>query len=189
MPSSQSASLASRPRRTIRELDHFTYAEKLRHWEREDAWNPGGATLRFENPVYRRSYMKLDGGDIVRCEPLIGRPCFGIATALLRYEHHTRYVRGRGHKPASRCHDCKAKDACKAVVQARLRASEPIEGTWADWLKADGPQAFGWSNFEQSYAYRCWTRLKSELRRHPFTSANDQHVIDAYLETDRVRRT
>lgn len=186
--SPKAKSLAHRPALTLRELDHLDYLAKIRHWQREDAWSPGGNRLRFENPKYGIADLQIVDGNIVRATPLVGRPCFGIATALLRYEHATRFVPSRGHLPNSRCLKCKAKDACVWVVTNRLKSHTAIEKAWTDWLKEGGQQMFARPDFKKSYGHRLWVALCRELSRHPFTSVNDQQVAAAYLEQDRTNR-
>lgn len=172
----------------MRELEHLEYSAKIRHWMRDDAWSPGGVTLRFENPVYKIGDVLMLDGNITRAKPLIGRPCFGIATALLRYEHATRFVKGRGVVPTGRCSNCKAKEACRWVVNARLRSHPDLERAWTAWLQAGGAHAFSMPHFKKSHAYRCWMALYRALAQHPFTSVNDEHVAEAYLQQDRDRR-
>ena len=88
--------------RTVRDLDLFSYEQKLRHFTIEDPWNPESGPLRFNGkaPNFTVSFM---GGEISRMTPLVGRPCFGILTALLRFRHAEKHVRGRGYMPNSRC--------------------------------------------------------------------------------------
>jgi hypothetical protein len=182
---SNTTAIAYNPALTLRDLDFLSYPAKLRHWTRQDAWRPGGAALVFKNPSFLIGNVGVDKGNIVRSKPLIGRPCFGIATAFLRYQNHTRYVNNRGLMKAGRCHDCKAREACQWVVEKRLRAHPSIEACWAEWLKAGGPSAFAKPKFKQSHTYRVWGALIRELQRHSFTSVNDQHLAKAYEEADR----
>lgn len=132
--------------------------------------------------------MLVVDGNVVRAKPLIGRPCFGIPTALLRYEHATRYVKGRGQLPTGRCNGCKAKDACRWVVDNRLRSTPAIKAAWTEWLQGGGPNSFSSSGFKDTHVRQLWFRLCRELRAHPFASANDQNVIEAYVEKDRLER-
>ncbi|MXO61397.1 hypothetical protein [Qipengyuania oceanensis] len=180
--------LQHRPSLTVRELDHLDYLAKIRHWLRDDAWNPGGTSLRFENPDYRVGDLIVVDGNITKAKPLVGRPCFGIATALLRYEYATRYVKGRGAMPAGRCHTCKAKDACRWVVTNRLKSVPSLERSWTSWLQEGGPSMFSMPNYKGSGQQRSWVELCRELRQVHFTSANDQHVATAYAEKDRIAR-
>lgn len=182
----RSNSIQHLPALTVRELDHLDYIAKLRHWMRDDAWQPGGASIRFENPEYPLSSVSVSNGNITKAKPLVGRPCFGIPTALLRYQHATRFVKGQGYKPYGRCHSCKAKDACRWVVNQRLKSVEPITKAWTDWLQEGGHVIFSQPNFKQSYGYRLWTYLCRALQDHPFTSVNDDHVVAVYAERDRV---
>lgn len=173
---------------SVRELDHLDYISKVRHWMRDDAWSPGGVSLRFDNPRYAIGDFLIADGHITQSKPLIGRPCFGIATALLRYEHATRYAKGRGIVPTGRCHSCKAKDACRWVVTNRLKSRPALNGAWIEWLQESGSDTFNRPNYKKSHAYRCWKALCRELQRHPFKSANDRLVVEAYEERDRIER-
>jgi hypothetical protein len=169
---------------TIRGLDHLSYAHKLRHWLRADAWEPAGNKLRFKNPEVSRSAVLMDGGDVIRMPLLVGRPCFGIATAYLRYRDHTRYVKGRGRLPAGRCHQCNAKDACHYVVFSRLAAHPEIAAARAEWAINDGTTSFNKPNFRQLHVAKLWAKLCRALSRHPFQSSNDKRVVEAYAEAD-----
>lgn len=190
MPSNTTGAkqLSHRPALTIRELDQLDYLAKLRHWQREDAWKPGGNAIRFRNPDYKRTDFTVIDGNITQAKPLIGRPCFGIPNALLRYAHATRFVKGRGHLPASRCHTCKAKDACRWVVTNRLKSTVAIENAWTAWLQEGGESIFSLPYYKRTHGYRCWTALYRELSRHAFTSVNDLHVATAYSEKDQAAR-
>ena len=186
--STSTTTLANRSTLSVRQLDHLDYAAKLRHWMRDDAWSPGGQRLRFENPDYGIGDVTVVDGNITKATPLIGRPCFGIPTALLRNEHATRFVEKRGRLPTGRCQNCKAKDACRWVVTNRLRSHPALETAWTEWLQEGGPHAFEMPAFKSSFAYRCWTALCRELQRHPFTSVNDQNVVAEYAERDRIHK-
>ncbi len=185
---SANTAIAHLPSRTVRELDHFDYLQKLRHWARPDAWRPGGTKLVFKNPAFRIGNLSMEGGNITRSKPLIGRPCFGIATAFLRYEHATRFVKGRGQIATGRCSSCKSKDACRSVVEKRLRAVPELESAWTDWLKDGGQNVFTNARFERTPAYRSWSALTRELQKHPFTSVNDLNVSEAYTKQDNDNR-
>ena len=186
--STSTTTLANRSSLSVRQLDHLDYEAKLRHWMRDDAWTPGGQPLRFENPVYRVGDLTVIDGNITKAIPLVGRPCFGIPTAFLRYEHATRVVKNRGRLPTGRCQHCKAKDACRSVVTKRLRSHPALETAWTEWLQEGGPHAFDMPAFTDSYAYRCWIALRRELQRYPFTSVNDQNVAAEYAERDRGQK-
>jgi hypothetical protein len=186
---------ATTPTLSVRHLDELDYLAKLRHWMRSDPWTPDGARLYFKNPVVSRSAVIIRDGHIESMPPLVGRPCFGIATAFLRYRDHVRYTQRRGLQPAGRCADCKAREACAFVVERRLRSSASLTAAWTEWLQADGPAAFGKANYGKSLARHRWHALYRELARHAFRSSNDAVSVAHYheqqraqLEKDRVRQ-
>lgn len=178
-----------------KQLDHLSYVEKLRHWMRDDAWNPAGNKLHMKNCEISRSAVRMDGGHIVRMPLLVGRPCFGIATASLAYRNRHRYVKRRGRLPVGRCHTCKSREACGSVVLNRLNAVPAIQAAWTLWLQHDGPNAFEQPNYSESHARRLWAALCRELSRHVFSSSNDEAVRLEYaridqekLKADRLRK-
>lgn len=168
----------------VRQLDLLDYVAKLRHWMRPDAWSPRGNRLSFKNPEVSPSSIRMDGGHVVRMPLLLGRPCFGIATAYLRYRNMTRYVKGRGNLPTGRCVECKAKEACHRVVERRLRGTDAITRAWTDWLQYDGPSSFSLPGFKTMHVSRLWSALYMELCKHPFTSSNDSAVVTEYARRD-----
>lgn len=183
------------PSMTVQQLDAFDYLAKLRHWMRPDPWTPDGARLYFKNPVIARSAIIIRDGHIENMPPLVGRPCFGIPTAFLRYKDHVRYTRHRGLQPAGRCADCKAREACAYTVERRLRAVPSVTNAWTEWLQADGPAAFNKVGFAKSHARHRWYALYRELARHAFESSNDAVAAAHYqdqrrlqLEKDQVRQ-
>lgn len=180
--------VAAKPPMTVRQLDELTYEEKLRHWMRKDAWNPGGMRLHMRNAEIARSAISMQGGHIVKCPLIVGRPCFGIPTAYLQYRDEKRYVRGVGLKPAGRCSRCKLAQACAYVVERRLSADPKVMDAWTDWLRADGPRAFQRRDPSMAHARRLWAVLYRELRAHPFTSVNDTAVVAHYANDDQQRR-
>lgn len=180
---------------SIRKLDHLDYRAKLRHWLRSDAWNPHGARLRFLNPRVSRTAVSIDKGHITDLPPMIGRPCFGIPTAYLRYRDHRRYTKRAGLQPAGRCQSCNSREACHWVVEQRLRSTDRLMQAWTEWLQNDGPASFQKANFKTSYARRLWMALYRELNNHPFDSVNDASVSAHYqmqdqnaIEADRKRQ-
>lgn len=172
----------------MRRLDHLDYRHKLRHWLNDDAWEPGGLRLSFKNPSISRAATRMDRGNITRMPLLVGRPCFGIPTAFLRYRRHTRFVKGRGHIPAGRCTRCNAFEACHRVVETRLRAHPAIDEAWGEWLRYDGPGAFLRPDFKGSHVRTLWAYLYRALDAHPFTSSNDAAVAAEYVRRDTEER-
>lgn len=176
------------PTITVRELDELDYLAKLRHWMRPDPWEPDGNRLYFKNPIISRSAIIMLNGHVQSMQLLVGRPCFGIATAFLRYKNHTRFVKKRGRLPAGRCNnDCKAREACASVVELRIRSSDSLTKAWTEWLQADGPAAFDMPNYDTSLAKRLWQAFCRDLARHPFLSSNDTAVATYYQEQDAAR--
>lgn len=173
---------------TLEGLDALSYLEKLRHWLRPDCWAPGGNQIRFKNPKVSRSSVRIDGGNISRMPILVGKPCFGIATAYLQYRYRTKFVKNRGALPVGRCHRCNAQEACHFVVDRRLRYQPEIESAWVEWLQYDGPNAFGRPGFKNSHVAKLWSKLYFALSRFPYTSSNDENVKNAYLEAEQQRR-
>ncbi len=171
---------------TCRKLDELDYVKKLRHWMRDDCWNPDGGRLYLNNTEISRSAVRMTDGHIERMPLLVGRPCFGIPIAFLRYRGQVRYTKARGLLPTGRCRACKAKEACASVVDRRLRSTPSITAAWIEWLQADGPAEFRKVNFGKSPARRAWNVLCRELARHPFMSVNDSAVVEKYCLDDQT---
>ncbi|HEX8583112.1 MAG TPA: hypothetical protein VF680_01720 [Allosphingosinicella sp.] len=180
---------------TVRDLDHLSYPEKIRHWMREDAWNPGGIQLRFKNPAIDGFQAVMDRGHVTFQTLLVGRPCFGILTAFLRYKDETKFVKGRGIQPASRCGTCKLRAHCERVVRNRIWASPVLKAAYNEWLLAEGPASFAMAGWRGSSAHRSWGQLCRVAFETVFTSVNDSAVVEQYRRmdeaaqaTDRLRK-
>ena len=179
----------------VRDLDLLTYRKKTFHWMRPDAWNPDGARLRFAGP--KRAFgASTDGlGNVTYIQPVIGRPCYGIVTAFLRYKDAMRLVKGRGWLPSSRCADCILRESCERLVKQRLEAFPPLRTAHREWLLAEGPTQFNVPIFDNTHVGRLWRRVGVAAADAEFKSVNDAAVIEHYaqlnreaLKTDRLRK-
>lgn len=169
-----------------RALDHLSYQQKIRHWMREDCWKPGGEQLRFSNPERPGFYARMSNGHIRSMPLLVGRPCFGILTAFLRYKDATKLVKGRGRQPDSRCGSCKLRVDCERVVRNRIHASPELKQAYDDWLLAEGPSSFGQPKWKGSQAERTWGRLCKVAFDVAFRSVNDEAVVEHYQKLDEA---
>jgi hypothetical protein len=172
---------------TVRDLDLLTYQEKIDHWMGEQPWSPSGVSVRFKQAptVFK---VSTDGdGNITRMPLLIGRPCFGIISAFLRFKDRSKFVRGRGMLPDSRCAACNARIQCEKIIISRIKALPLLRQIYDEWLKADGPMIFMKSDGEGTRARTLLRRLCMVARSTPFTSVNDTVVASHYLEEDQIR--
>ena len=171
---------------TARQLDLMSYREKTLHWMRPDCWKPNGARLRFEQPK-RPVHVSTDlKGNVTFIRPLLaGRPCFGIVTAFERYKDAMKPVKGRGLLPATRCADCKAREACERVVKERVAAFPPLTAAFKEWLLAEGPSKFDTRDFERTHVGRLWRRVGLAAADASFTSVNDAKVVEHYQKLDK----
>ena len=122
-------------------------------------------------------------GNITGMPLIVGRPCFGILTAFLRFRAATKFVKGKGQQPASRCWTCKSKEHCDGVIRRRIEASPAIKGAFHRWLLAEGPSDIlkpGW----QGRTGSTWRRLVTACIANPFTSSNVALVAAHYREND-----
>lgn len=170
---------------TVRDLDLMTYREKTLHWMRPDAWKPGGARLRFEQPKRPFRAMTDGAGNITHTPLSVGRPCFGIITALIRYKDAMRLVKGRGKVPSSRCATCKLRASCERVVRERIKSFAPLSAAYDEWLLAEGPSKFDTADFDLTHIGRLWTRIADAAADAGFTSVNDTSLIEHYQKLDR----
>ena len=170
---------------TVRDLDLMTYTGKTAHWIRPDAWNPDGARLRFLQPKRPFRAMTDYHGNITHTPLLVGRPCYGIITAFVRYKDEMKPVKGRGMLPSSRCANCKLRDSCERVVKERINSDPLLQSAHDQWLRAEGPSKFKMPNFESTQAGRLWMRIAEAAVAARFTSTNDAALIEQYQELDR----
>jgi hypothetical protein len=170
----------------VRDLDLMTYSEKTLHWMgHKNPWSPDGVPLRFKQPL--RSFTAMnEEGNVWHMPLLVGRPCYGIITALLRYKDAMKPVKGKGMLPASRCAtSCRLRESCERLVKERIKASPVIKAAHEDWLKAEGPSKFSAPQFETSAAGRSWKRLGLAAADAGFTSCNDATITEYYVNLDR----
>jgi hypothetical protein len=167
----------------------MTYREKTLHWMRPDCWNPDGARLRFKQPTQSLTVSTDRRGNVTYVRPtVVGRPCFGIVTALVRYKDAMKPVKGKGLLPASRCAECKAREGCERLVNERVSAFAPLSTAYEEWLLAQGPSKFGMRDFEHTHVGRLWKRVGLAAADGPFTSANDAAAVEYYEKLDRDAR-
>lgn len=181
----------SKPR-DVRELDLLPYSAKVRHWNRDDdPWKPDEGAYRFKNSDFPSLRTNCDGGHVLDMHPaVIGRPCYGIATALLRYRNAMRAVPKRGLMPASRCHTCKLATRCKRLVDRRLAGHPVVKNAYEKWLLAGGQSSFNEPGWRSKLAGRRWSALVRALQDHPYESSNDAAVAAYYdrLDKDKLER-
>jgi hypothetical protein len=170
---------------SVRDLDLMTCRERTLHWMRPDAWNPDGARLRFKQPARAFRAMTDGRGHVSHIPLLVGRPCFGIITAFVRYKNAMRPVKGRGMLPASRCADCKLRQSCERLVKERIKAYAPLSTAHDEWLRAEGPSKFDTPDFERTHVGRLWKRVAEAAADATFTSSNDAAVMKYYERLDR----
>lgn len=172
----------------IRDLDLMSYREKTLHWMRPDSWNPDGARLRFKQPEHAIRASTDRRGNVTYMPLLVGRPCFGIITAFVRYKDALKPVRGRGLLPASRCAGCKVREGCERLVRERIEAYAPLSAAYDDWLRAEGPSRLDDRDFESTHVGRLWKRVGLTAADAGFTSYNDPAVVEHYERLDRDRQ-
>lgn len=173
----------TRPK-TIRELDLLTYEQKLRHWAGQDPWKPKEGRYRFNNTKLEWFSVSHIDGNIRTTIPLIGRPCFGIITAYLRFRHATKWVQGRGKQPASRCGDhCPFFQDCARVIAWRIASSGKLRDAYSNWLESNGPVQM---MNDDSFGCRMpsWRELCDAAYSAPFTNTNDDFLWIYYERQD-----
>lgn len=120
-------------------------------------------------------------GNITAMPELIGRPCFGIVTAFLRYgsKEPVRSKRLRSPVP-SRCARCKAGSACGRVAKERIRALDLAHGVLRGWHNKGGRSVFA-SLAAMHDARSIWTRIVQAARTAQFTNSNDD-IVRSYWD-------
>ena len=178
----------------ILRIERLTHAEKIQHWGGENPWK--GMRLPREVRPIKTGHILLDGGNITKMPPLIGRPCFGQVAAVLRHGGHQPFWNPRARLLLqSRCMRCPVREACEHVVDERLRATPEIDEAYRQWRGAGGRTAT-WSNEPGGLARIRYRELLHLLKTTvSFTSCNDgrttahyESVVEARREKDRIRQ-
>jgi len=156
------------------------YSAKVVRW--------GGATplprkTRCRNTKITVQDVRTDKlGNILQMPILIGRPCFGIPTALLKEKFKAaRFVPALGSRvKTGRCNRCSSSHACAAVVSERLKIiaqGDPVfNRDLFKWNDAGGLQAEGFERAVSILGQPFWEKFCNSIAKKEFTSSNATHV-------------
>lgn len=177
-------------------LERMSYAEKIRHWGRRDAFrNAEGKNIRLPNPPgFNRSQVTMRDGHIVQAPPFFGRPCFGIPTAFLRHHQRPSGHDRNGRLIKTRCLSCNLNDTCGFVAWERLQLSAEVRAAHRAFQQAGGTPAM-WNRKGSSIWRAPWRELIAALIAHgPLDNVNDTFVaarcreLKDKLRTDALER-
>ncbi len=178
---------------SMRDLELMSYEEKVRYWAHAaNPWQPGGNRVKFGGVALPKSFRpgRLEG-NILSMPTLIGWPCFGIATARLRYRDAKKFVKGRGVLPNSRCQTrCPVQEECERIVQHRIEQIPALKRAYDSWMQADGPRQMKPEKPHSNLSGSIFRVLALEAEKVSFTSVNDQRVAEHYharAEEERAR--
>lgn len=171
----------------ILRLEQLTHAEKLRHWASLKPW--AGTRLPREVTQVKIGRIFLERGKITKMQPLIGRPCFGQVTAVLRHGGHQPFWNARTRTMMnSRCMRCTVRPACEYVVDERLQVTPEIQQAHREWKRHGGREAT-WKSDGPTHAENCYRELLRLLTGTvQFSSVNDPIAVAYYEEILSDRR-
>lgn len=173
----------------IRVLELMTYEQKLRHWgDEENPWRPEVGRYRFSRPSLGEFRVSMVGGDITSMPKLLGRPCFGILTAYLRFRDAVKWVPRAGMQPATRCGKCPVSTQCADVVKRRINYVPELKRCHDDWLLADGSREIVKTGWRDRRSGVLWRRMCKVALAHPCKSKNDVRVAEHYADKDQSQR-
>jgi hypothetical protein len=169
---------------TLEELDTASWDEKVFAFAGLSPWRQNRIRIRMPNKVtIDQNDMRTDGrGNVLDMPSLVGRPCFGIITAVLRHGSTSdRWVARAKKMMPSRCGACKARLGCHRLASERILSSTELLRAFENWKNKGGR-----SMFASDKAYHAvkgsWTRLTQLVRTSPFSSVNDAVVAKYYTE-------
>jgi hypothetical protein len=178
---------------SMQDLELMTYQQKVEYWGRaKNPWNPDGKSVRFgPKKLAGPFHASCHQGNVLSMPLLIGRPCFGIVTALFRYRDAKRWVKDRGVVPTSRCENsCPVRVQCEKVVDARVKDAPQVRSVHDRWMIADGPRQMLPENPFGNVAGGIFRRMAFEAAAVQFSSVNDPRITEHYkqkAERDRLK--
>ncbi len=165
----------------IGRLEGMGPTHKLQHWAGEKPWEG----LRLPNQTTVIPRITFDGGNVTAMPKLVGKPCFGVPTAWLRFAHEKRkYVRGRWM--LNRCEKCKAQPGCERVSETRLGINEEVRGAVAKFKAAGGVALLNGKDEGHRVATLFGNVIRALAKAGPFTNSNDVYA-QAWVDQETVR--
>lgn len=176
------------PNPELERLERLDHPQRIRHWNSAKPW--GGVRLPAIQKPFLAHRVKVDRGSITAMPLLVGRPCFGQPTAIMRHGGGTRQWSPKTRSwVADRCLRCAVNEACKYVVAERLRATPKIDDQYREWVRLGGREATWRTDGPPgtvSLVYADLIRLlTTEIE---FTSVNDALVAAHYDGLEEKRR-
>jgi hypothetical protein len=173
-------------------LERMPHADKINHWGGKSPWKIDGANLKlpFKSTAFPAGHIQMDDrGNITRSPWLVNRPCFGQVTAFLRHggNGHVFCPKTGGYQP-DRCSRCPVAKACAFVCEKRLSCTPAIQELYLEWKHRGGRSSSWPKSGKPGSASVTLRRLLDVLRKHPFTSDNDDRVQKYYEGLINERR-
>lgn len=175
------------PNPELERLERLSHGERIRHWGSEKPWN--GVRLPPIPKPFESSRVSVHRGDITAMPLLVGRPCFGQPTAIMRHGGGRQWNPRTQSWVPDRCGRCAVQAACKYVVAERLRSTPEIDDRYREWVHLGGREATWATKGPAGTAaviYRDLIRLLTT--QVMFTSVNDALVAAHYDELEERRR-
>ncbi|WP_338504445.1 hypothetical protein V6R86_10750 [Sphingomonas kaistensis] len=177
------------PNPELERLERLDHAQRIRHWTSAKPW--AGLRLPPIQKPFLAHRVKVDRGNITAMPLLVGRPCFGQPTAIMRHGGGARQwsPRSRSWVP-DRCARCAVSEACKYVAAERLRATPEIDDYYREWVHLGGREATWLNEGPPGTVALVYTKLIRLLTTQvEFTSVNDALVAAHYDGLEEKRRT
>jgi hypothetical protein len=162
--------------RRLQELHALDWGAKVQHWAKVDPWE--GMRLPNGLPVERFHVSNIRGDVTGAACAVIGKPCFGIPTAILLREHERRTWYNGRFMLSSRCGRCVVSNECSRIANARISADLAASHATTHFRALGGSQALrgdGPTLPELRTAYR--QMIEALQRSGPFESILDPIAI------------
>lgn len=186
-----------RPREALEKFDTDSWEHRASRWGRDDSRKYRNANVRIKNqtPINDDEVITDGFGNITAMPLLVGKPCFGIPTAFLKYGGTQMvYVhRDKSLQPSS-CMKCLNRASCERVAKERIENTPELMDAIQDWQDKGGR-----SGLKRPTKYpKCkvaFEKVTRIVKFTPFRSSNDKAVRDFYeeqkrqfLEKDKLRK-
>jgi hypothetical protein len=177
------------PNQEVERLERLSHGERIRHWNSQKPWD--GIRLPTITKPFLAYRVQMEApGNVMAMPLLVGRPCFGQPTAIMRHGGGERQWIGRTQSYGlDRCGRCTVREACKYVAFERLRATPKIDELYREWVHLGGRDATWSTNGPPGTVAVVYKRLIRHLTTEvEFKSVNDAQVAKYYDELAIQRR-
>lgn len=187
IPISGPQKIGMEPELTLRSLDLEPWRKKVVCFAQEAPLRAGRVVVSLRNKVrIPPSAMNTDGfGNVLAMPELIGKPCFGVATAFLRHgsAHPTELFKTIS-VPGTRCGRCTARTACVMLVLERVRSRPHLQNAVARWYEMGGRLHLATDKTNEL----AWQQVTEATASAVFHNSNDAAVVRYWSTIDSIRK-